>query len=162
MYKVLDKTKELNLTNLKMICNDAIELNEYFKDGEISRIYLNSQTLGQRNVMQKDVLHITHSLLYISRFSRTMEKFTLKQTIVGCLHIALRVCRNLGCIYKMNLNLHDEDDEDNILTEYEKSFLIKAQESIVWKQNFTRIYKVLKENNITIVLNRTSTKLQTL
>ena len=53
----------------------------------------------------------------------------------------------------MNLNLHDEDDEDNILTEYEKSFLIKAQESIVWKQNFTRIYKVLKEeNNITIVL----------
>ena len=57
----------------------------------------------------------------------------------------------------MNLNLHDEDDEDNILTEYEKSFLIKAQESIVWKQNFTRIYKVLKEeNNITIVLNRTS------
>ena len=41
MYKVLDKTKELNLTNLKMICNDAIELNEYFKDGEISRIYLN-------------------------------------------------------------------------------------------------------------------------
>ena len=34
-----------------------------------------------------------------------------------------------------------------------KSFLIKAQESIVWKQNFTRIYKVLKEeNNITIVL----------
>ena len=33
MYKVLDKTKELNLTNLKMICNDAIELTEYFKDG---------------------------------------------------------------------------------------------------------------------------------
>ncbi|RNM39598.1 hypothetical protein EF900_19735 [Staphylococcus aureus] len=23
MYKVLDKVKELNLTNLKMICNDA-------------------------------------------------------------------------------------------------------------------------------------------
>ena len=41
MYKVLDKVKELNLTNLKMICNDAIELNEYFNDGEVSRIYLN-------------------------------------------------------------------------------------------------------------------------
>ena len=24
-----------------MICNDAIELNEYFNDGEVSRIYLN-------------------------------------------------------------------------------------------------------------------------
>ena len=31
MYKVLDKVKEQNLSNLKMICNDAIELNEYFK-----------------------------------------------------------------------------------------------------------------------------------
>lgn len=98
MYKVLDKTKELNLTNLKMICNDAIELNEYFKDGKFQEYTLISQTLGQRNVMQKDVLHITHSLLYISRFSRTMEKFTLKQTIVVYLHIVLRVCRNLGCI----------------------------------------------------------------
>lgn len=98
MYKVLDKTKELNLTNLKMICNDAIELNEYFKDGEISRIYLNFSDPWPKKRHAKDVLHITHSLLYISRFSRTMEKFTLKQTIVGCLHIALRVCRNLGCI----------------------------------------------------------------
>lgn len=48
MYKVLDKVKELNLTNLKMICNDAIELNEYFNDGEVSRIYLNFSDRGQR------------------------------------------------------------------------------------------------------------------
>ena len=41
VYKVLDKVKEMSLTNLKIICNDAIELNEYFKDGEVSRIYLN-------------------------------------------------------------------------------------------------------------------------
>ncbi len=41
VYKVLDKVKEMGLTNLKIICNDAIELNEYFKDGEVSRIYLN-------------------------------------------------------------------------------------------------------------------------
>ena len=41
MYKVLDKVKDKGLTNLKMICNDAIELNEYFKENEVSRIYLN-------------------------------------------------------------------------------------------------------------------------
>ena len=55
MYKVLDKTKEMGLKNLKMICNDAIELNEYFKDKEISRIYLNFQILGLKSAMQKDV-----------------------------------------------------------------------------------------------------------
>ena len=42
--------KELNLTK-KMICNDAIELNEYFNDGEVSRIYLNFSDPGQRKGM---------------------------------------------------------------------------------------------------------------
>ena len=55
MYKVLDKTKEMGLKNLKMICNDAIELNEYFQDNEISRIYLNFSDPWPKSVMQKDV-----------------------------------------------------------------------------------------------------------
>lgn len=41
MYKVFDKIKEMGFKNLKMICNDVIEFNEYFKDKEIFRIYLN-------------------------------------------------------------------------------------------------------------------------
>ena len=44
---------------------------------------------------------------------------------------------------KMNLNLHDEDDEDNILTEYEKKFSEKVQEFIEWKQNFIKLLNVL-------------------
>ena len=50
MYKVLDKVKDKGLTNLKMICNDAIELNEYFKENEVSRIYLNFSDLGQKDM----------------------------------------------------------------------------------------------------------------
>ena len=60
MYKVLDKVKEQNLSNLKMICNDAIELNEYFKNGEVSRIYLNFSDPWPKNVMPKEDLHIIH------------------------------------------------------------------------------------------------------
>ena len=43
-----------------MICNDAIELNEYFKDKEISRIYLNFSDPGLKSAMQKtfDVSYI--------------------------------------------------------------------------------------------------------
>ena len=36
MIKVLDKVIEQGLTNIKLICNDAIELNDYFKEGEVS------------------------------------------------------------------------------------------------------------------------------
>ena len=59
MYKVLDKTKKWVL-KFKMICNDAIELNEYFKDKEISRIYLNFSDPWPKSAMQKtfDVSYI--------------------------------------------------------------------------------------------------------
>ena len=43
---------------------------------------------------------------------------------------------------KLNLNLHDEDDEDNILTEYEKKFSEKVLEFIVWKQNFINLFNI--------------------
>ena len=33
-----------------MICNDAIELNEYFKENEVSRIYLNFSDPGQKDM----------------------------------------------------------------------------------------------------------------
>ena len=53
MYKVLDKVKDLGLTNVKMICNDAIELTDYFKSHEVSRIYLNFSDPWPKIVMQR-------------------------------------------------------------------------------------------------------------
>ena len=38
-----------------MICNDAIELNEYFQDNEISRIYLNFSDPWPKKRHAKDV-----------------------------------------------------------------------------------------------------------
>lgn len=63
VYKVLDKVKEMGLTNLKIICNDAIELNEYFKDGEVSRIYLNFSDPWPKN------RHAKRRLTYHTFFS---------------------------------------------------------------------------------------------
>lgn len=53
VYKVLDKVKEMSLINLKIICNDVIELNEYFKDGEVLCIYLNFLDLWLKNCYVK-------------------------------------------------------------------------------------------------------------
>ena len=65
MYKVLDKVKELNLTNLKMICNDAIELNEYFNDGEVSRIYLNFSDPSKKRHAKRRLTY--HTFYYINK-----------------------------------------------------------------------------------------------
>ena len=40
---------------------------------------------------------------------------------------------------KMNLNLHDEDDEDNIVTEYERNSLKRDLVFIEWKLNFINV-----------------------
>src|SRR5699024_10091044 len=65
MVKVLDKVREQNLTNIKLICNDAIELNEYFKDGEISRIYLNfSDPWPKRRHTKRRLTYHTFLSLY--------------------------------------------------------------------------------------------------
>ncbi|MDQ7157732.1 tRNA (guanosine(46)-N7)-methyltransferase TrmB, partial [Staphylococcus warneri] len=65
MYKVLDKVKEQNLSNLKMICNDAIELNEYFKNGEVSRIYLNfSDPWPKKRHAKRRLTYHTYLALY--------------------------------------------------------------------------------------------------
>ena len=36
-----------------MICNDAIELNEYFKENEVSRIYLNFYPWPKRHAKRR-------------------------------------------------------------------------------------------------------------
>ena len=76
----------------------------------------------------------------MNKFLKKMEKYTLKQIIEVYLLIVLKACHNMECILqKLNLNLHDEDDEDNILTEYEKNFLIKVPVFIEWKPNFIKL-----------------------
>lgn len=60
MYKVLDKVKDKGLTNLKMICNDAIELNEYFKENEVSRIYLNFSDPWPKKKTCKTSFNVSH------------------------------------------------------------------------------------------------------
>ncbi|MRE57215.1 tRNA (guanine(46)-N(7))-methyltransferase TrmB, partial [Klebsiella quasipneumoniae] len=41
MVRVLEKVKELELENIKLINQDAKLLTEYFVENEVSRIYLN-------------------------------------------------------------------------------------------------------------------------
>ena len=88
MVKVLDKVREQNLTNIKLICNDAIELNEYFKDGEISRIYLNfSDPWPKRRHTKRRLTYHTFLSLY-KQVLKQMVRFILKQIIEDYLPIA--------------------------------------------------------------------------
>ncbi|MBO1199607.1 tRNA (guanosine(46)-N7)-methyltransferase TrmB [Staphylococcus simiae] len=127
MYKVLDKVKELQLTNLKMICNDAIELNEYFKPEEVSRIYLNfSDPWPKKRHTKRRLTYETFLALYKQILAED-GAIHFKTDNRGLFAYSLESMSQFGMYFtKINLNLHEEDDGSNILTEYEQKFSQKG------------------------------------
>ena len=110
MVKVLDKVREQNLTNIKLICNDAIELNEYFKDGEISRIYLNfSDPWPKRRHTKRRLTYHTFLSLY-KQVLKTDGEIHFKTDNRGLFAYSLESMSQFGMYFtKINLNLHQEE-----------------------------------------------------
>ena len=127
MVKVLDKVLDQGLTNIKLICNDAIELNEYFKDEEISRIYLNfSDPWPKKRHTKRRLTYHTYLALYKQVLKEDGE-LHFKTDNRGLFAYSLESMSQFGMYFtKINLNLHQEDDETNIETEYERKFSDKG------------------------------------
>lgn len=127
MVKVLDKVLDQGLTNIKLICNDAIELNEYFKDEEISRIYLNfSDPWPKKRHTKRRLIYHTYLALYKQVLKKDGE-LHFKTDNRGLFAYSLESMSQFGMYFtKINLNLHQEDVETNIETEYERKFSDKG------------------------------------
>ncbi|SCS32412.1 tRNA (guanosine(46)-N7)-methyltransferase TrmB [Staphylococcus caeli] len=127
MIKVLDKVVEQGLTNIKLICNDAIELNDYFKDGEVSRVYLNfSDPWPKKRHTKRRLTYKTYLALY-KQILKNDGELHFKTDNRGLFAYSLESMSQFGMYFtKINLNLHEEDVEDNIETEYEKKFSDKG------------------------------------
>lgn len=127
MVKVLDKVLDQGLTNIKLICNDAIELNEYFKDEEISRIYLNfSDPWPKKRHTKRRLTYQTYLALYKQVLKKDGE-LHFKTDNRGLFAYSLESMSQFGMYFtKINLNLHQEDVETNIETEYERKFSDKG------------------------------------
>lgn len=127
MYKVLDKVKDLGLTNVKMICNDAIELTDYFKSHEVSRIYLNFSDPWPKNRHAKRRLTYKTFLALYRQILVKDGEIHFKTDNRGLFAYSLESMSMFGMYFtKINLNLHEEDNEDNVLTEYEQKFADKG------------------------------------
>ncbi|MDW3796382.1 tRNA (guanosine(46)-N7)-methyltransferase TrmB [Staphylococcus saprophyticus] len=127
MIKVLDKVIEQGLTNIKLICNDAIELNDYFKDGEVSRLHLNfSDPWPKKRHTKRRLTYQTYLALY-KQVLKDDGEIHFKTDNRGLFAYSLESMSQFGMYFtKINLNLHEEDDEENIETEYERKFSDKG------------------------------------
>jgi tRNA (guanine-N7-)-methyltransferase len=127
MIKVLDKVLEQNLTNIKLICNDAAELNDYFVDGEVARVYLNfSDPWPKKKHTKRRLTYHTYLALYKQILQKDGE-LHFKTDNRGLFAYSLESMSQFGMYFiKINLNLHQEDDGRNITTEYETKFSEKG------------------------------------
>lgn len=127
MIRVLDKVLEKDLSNIKLICNDAMELTDYFKESEIDRLYLNfSDPWPKKRHAKRRLTYHTFLSLYKTILKEDGE-IHFKTDNRGLFAYSLESMSQFGMYFtKINLNLHDEDDEENIETEYERKFADKG------------------------------------
>lgn len=127
MIRVLDKVREHNLTNIKLLCNDAVILTDYFRQGEVNRIYLNFSDPWPKKRHAKRRLTYRSFLALYQQILREDGELHFKTDNRGLFAYSLESMSQFGMYFtKINLNLHQEDEGDNIPTEYEHKFAEKG------------------------------------
>lgn len=127
MIRVLDKVREHNLTNIKLLCNDAVILTDYFRQGEVDRIYLNFSDPWPKKRHAKRRLTYRSFLALYQQILREDGELHFKKDNRGLFAYSLESMSQFGMYFtKINLNLHQEDEGDNIPTEYEHKFAEKG------------------------------------
>ncbi|MCU5746137.1 tRNA (guanosine(46)-N7)-methyltransferase TrmB [Staphylococcus sp. SQ8-PEA] len=127
MVNILRDVLDHSITNLKLICNDAVELTEYFNSHEVDRIYLNfSDPWPKRRHTKRRLTYPTFLAIY-KEILKGEGEIHFKTDNRGLFAYSLESMSQFGMYFtKINLNLHEEDDEDNIETEYERKFADKG------------------------------------
>ena len=113
------------LGNLKLIRMDALNINDVF-DKEISLIYLNFSDPWPKPRHEKRRLTSSHFLDLFNGIFNNKKEIVMKTDNRGLFEFSLISFVNNGYIIKdISLDLHNDNRENNIETEYERKFLLK-------------------------------------
>ncbi|EKU50259.1 tRNA (guanosine(46)-N7)-methyltransferase TrmB [Staphylococcus massiliensis] len=127
MIRILDKVRDKSLTNIKLICNDAVDLKDYFKQHEVERIYLNfSDPWPKKRHTKRRLTYKTFLEIYQYILEEDGE-IHFKTDNRGLFSYSLESMSQYGMYFtKLHLNLHEDEPSDNVHTEYEQKFSDKG------------------------------------
>ena len=127
LIRVLEKVLEEGLTNVRLLLYDANLLDEYFNEDEVSKIYLNFSDPWPKNRHEKRRLTYESFLSQYKKILNDNGTLQFKTDNRGLFEYSLISLNQFGTDFlEVNLDLHDEEDEDNIRTEYEEKFSSKG------------------------------------
>ena len=123
IVRAIQKTNELELNNLLLIKVDALNLDKIF-DKEIDLIYLNFSDPWPKAKHTKRRLTSPIFLNIYDKIFKKDKTIIMKTDNTGLFEYSLESLSEYGydILYKSN----DYNDEDNIMTEYEKKFREKG------------------------------------
>ena len=123
IVRAIQKTNELNITNLKLIRMDALEINEVF-DKEVDIIYLNFSDPWPKERHAKRRLTSPIFLKKYDDIFRKNANIVMKTDNNPLFDYSLETLAQHGYeMISITRDLYSEDISDNIATEYEKKFV---------------------------------------
>ncbi|WP_026859639.1 tRNA (guanosine(46)-N7)-methyltransferase TrmB [Jeotgalicoccus psychrophilus] len=134
MIRVTEKVLELGLTNVRLLLLDANKLMEYFNENEIDKVYLNFSDPWPKTRHAKR--RLTHSN-FLSSYKQLLKEHSIvefKTDNRRLFEFSLMSMNAYGMKFNnLNLDVHDDEPEGNIRTEYEEKFS-KRGHKIYWIQ----------------------------
>lgn len=127
MIRVLEKVRELKLENVRLLLLDAGKINEYFNEDEVDRVYLNFSDPWPKSRHEKRRLTFRSFLENYKSILKQGGELHFKTDNRGLFEYSLISLNQFGMdFHEVILNLHEDEPEDNIRTEYEDKFSAKG------------------------------------
>ena len=129
LLRALQKLDEEELTNVKFICADAADLENYFEKEEVERIYLNFSDPWPKDRHAKRRLESKEFLARYEKYLEAKGTIEFKTDNVALFDFALSELDAAGYeLLEMTRDLHNDSkmNEGNIMTEYEEKFSAKG------------------------------------
>ena len=119
----MEKIKNKGLKNVRFVMENAVNITEYFADGECDRIYLNfSDPLPKKGYMKKRLTHPKYLAMYKTILKENGD-IHQKTDNKGLFEFSLNSYADEGFKLKnITFDLHNSGFEGNIMTEYERKF----------------------------------------
>ncbi|MBE5821455.1 MAG: tRNA (guanosine(46)-N7)-methyltransferase TrmB [Clostridiales bacterium] len=137
LAKACKKILNENLTNVRIISDDANILNEIFEKNEIDKIFLNFSDPWPKSKHAKRRLTYSSFLNIYDEILKNDGLIEFKTDNQLLFEFTIQEVNNTGRkIEYISLDLHSTDCKDNIMTEYEEKFSKKGN----------RIYKLIWNN----------------
>ena len=119
-----EKVKNSGLSNVRVCCVDAKELEEIFPEGSIDRIYLNFSDPWPKSRHEKRRLTYRTFLAIYKKILKKDGGIHFKTDNRGLFDFSLEEFKDFGMrMEKLTFDLHNSEYmEGNVMTEYEKRF----------------------------------------